>query len=77
MKFLILALFLIFLLILTSLEAGKQSKASEILGKCQTHRVVTIEGVKIHCGTIHSSVNIEAAKYRQVKQCTKTLKEWK
>jgi hypothetical protein len=54
--------------------SGKESARTKILEQCQNHQPVTIDGVEIHCGVIHSAVNVEAAKYRKFKQCVKVIK---
>jgi hypothetical protein len=57
-------------------ESGKESARTDILEKCQNHQPVTIDGIEIHCGVIHSAVNVEAARYRKFKQCVKVIEEF-
>jgi hypothetical protein len=57
-------------------ELGKKYARTDILEQCQKHQPVTIDGVEIHCGVIHSAVNVEAARYRKFKQCVKVIGEW-
>jgi hypothetical protein len=58
------------------LSLGKESARTDILEQCQNHQPVTIDGIEIHCGVIHSAVNVEAARYRKFKQCVKLEKEF-
>tara|TARA_R110000851_G_scaffold88070_1_gene192172 strand:- start:2017 stop:2286 length:270 start_codon:yes stop_codon:yes gene_type:complete len=55
---------------------GQDKARFEILERCQNHQVVTINDIEIHCGIIHPAVNIEAAKYRGLKRCVKSIKEF-
>jgi hypothetical protein len=53
---------------------GKESARLEILERCQNHQIVTINDIEIHCGIIHTAINQEAAKYRGLKRCVKSIK---
>ena len=57
-------------------DIGKGSKELEILNKCTSGQVITINGLEFHCGIVSKEVNLEAAQYRAVKNCTKLVKEW-
>lgn len=57
-------------------DIGKESKALEILTQCKAGQVVTINDTELHCGVISKELNLEAAQYRAVKNCTKIIKEW-
>ena len=67
---------LISALSLTAYDIGKESKALEILTQCKTGGIVTISDTELHCGVVSKEVNLEAAQYRAVKNCTKLIKEW-
>jgi hypothetical protein len=55
---------------------GRESARTEILEQCQSNQTVKINGIEIHCGVISSDVNLEAAKYRGLKRCVKSIKEF-
>lgn len=57
-------------------DIGKGSKELEILNKCTSGQPITINGLEFHCGIISKELNIEAAQYRGVKNCSKLVKEW-
>ena len=67
---------LIAALSLTAYDIGKESRSLEILTQCKNGEIVTINDTEIHCGIISKEINIEAAQYRGVKNCTKLVKEW-
>ena len=57
-------------------DIGKGSKELEILNKCTSGEVITINGLEFHCGAVSKELNIEAAQYRAVKNCSKLIKGW-
>lgn len=57
-------------------DIGKESKELEILSKCKGGQLVEINGLEIHCGVVSKELNIEAAQYRAVKNCSKLIKGW-
>jgi hypothetical protein len=57
-------------------DLGKESARTEILEQCQSNQSVTINGIEIHCGVVSPIVNIEAARYRGVKNCVKLIEGW-
>jgi len=57
-------------------DIGKGSKELEILNKCTSKQVITINGLDFHCGAVSKELNIEAAQYRAVKNCSKLIKVW-
>tara|TARA_R110002096_G_C14661646_1_gene728214 strand:+ start:33453 stop:33722 length:270 start_codon:yes stop_codon:yes gene_type:complete len=61
---------------MTAYDIGKESRSLEILTQCKNGEIVTINDTEIHCGIISKEINIEAAQYRGVKNCTKLVKEW-
>jgi hypothetical protein len=68
---------LIAALSLTAYDIGKESRSLEILTQCKNGEVVTINGTELHCGVISKELNLEAAQYRAVKNCTKLIKDGK
>lgn len=74
-------LLIVFSVVIASLlvmmhDIGKESKALEILTQCKAGEIVTINGTELHCGVISKELNLEAAQYRAVKNCTKLIEEW-
>ena len=61
---------------LTAYDIGKESKALEILTQCKAGEIVTINDTELHCGIVNKELNLKAAQYRAVKNCTKLVKEW-
>ena len=57
-------------------DLGRESARTEILEQCQSNQTVKINGIEIHCGVISSDANLEAAKYRSVKNCVKLIEGW-
>ncbi len=57
-------------------DSYQQKMEETILEKCENGNSFTINGVEVHCGIIHTEVNIEAVKYHQVKQCNKLISDW-
>jgi hypothetical protein len=55
---------------------GERHNETKTLRLCQEGQKITINGVDIHCGVIHESVNLAAAEYRQVKTCLVTIDQW-
>jgi hypothetical protein len=54
----------------------EEKSVEEIVERCKAGNSFTVGGVEIHCGIIHTEHNMEAARYRQVKECIKLTKEW-
>ena len=57
-------------------DIGKGSKELEILNKCTNGQIITINGLEFHCGAVSKEINIKAAQYRAVKNCSKLIKGW-
>jgi hypothetical protein len=57
-------------------DLGKDSAQTAILEQCQSNQTIKINGIEIHCGVISSDVNLEAARYRGLKRCVKSIKEF-
>jgi uncharacterized membrane protein YvbJ len=55
---------------------GRESAQIEILEQCQSSQTVKINDIEIHCGVISSDANLEASKYRSVKNCVKLIEGW-
>lgn len=70
------ALVLAFALSAMWYDIGRESASREFLLACEQGRAVEVNNKKIHCGVIHSAVNIKAAKYRSVKNCNNIMRNW-
>lgn len=57
-------------------DIGKGSKELEMLNKCTSGQLITINGLEFHCGVVSKELNIKAAQYRGVKNCVKLIKGW-
>jgi hypothetical protein len=55
---------------------GERHNETKVLQLCKEGQKVTVDGVDIHCGVIHESVNLTAAEYQQVKTCLGTIDQW-
>ncbi len=65
-----------FSIVSMSYDIGKESRSLEILAQCKNDGIVTINDTEVHCAVVDKEINLEAAKYRAVKNCTKLIKRW-
>lgn len=70
------ALVLAFALSAMWYDIGKESAKRDFLLACEQGRAVAVNDKEIHCGVIHSEVNIEAARYRSIKNCNNIMRKW-